>query len=269
LAGVTSPAPKPPAPPAAFELRNLTVYFGQTTAVKDVSLSIPAKACLALIGPYGSGRSTVLRALNRTNDLIAGARTTGSVLFEGRDLSDPGLTRAELRRRIRWVGARPDTAPTSISANISEDPAVQALDSSDRSGAVEQGLRRANLWGEVKGRLSEPAMSLSADQRKRLSIARALATSPDVLLLDEPCRLVGPITCLAIEDLLIELRSELTVVIATHNMQQAARVSDKTAMFYLNNDPGPGRLIECDATSRIFTNPAMKQTEDYITGRFG
>jgi phosphate transport system ATP-binding protein len=254
-----------------LDLRDLSVYYGAFRAVRDVTLPIPRNQITALIGPSGCGKTTVLRCLNRLNDLIEGARVEGRVLYHGVDLYDPKVDPVEVRRRIGMVFQKPNPFPKSIYDNIAFGPRIAGYrDSMDE--LVERSLRRAALWDEVKDKLKEPGMALSGGQQQRLCIARAIAVSPDVILMDEPCSALDPIATLRIEELMQELVEDYSIVIVTHNMQQAARVSDRTAFFTVDvreDGQRTGALIEYDRTETIFTNPSKKRTEDYVTGRFG
>ena len=270
----------PPGPPAAagpvgaseiFEIRNLNVYYRAFHAVADTSLDIHQNEITALIGPSGCGKSTVLRCLNRMNDLIDGARVEGRVSYHGIDLYGPSVDPVEVRRRIGMVFQKPNPFPKSIYENIVFGPRVAGW-KGDFDDLVEESLVRAALWDEVKDKLQNSAFDLSGGQQQRLCIARAIATSPDVVLMDEPCSALDPIATYRIESLMRELKERYTIVVVTHNMQQAARVSDRTAFFSVDvGDRGQrtGRLVEYDSTDRVFTAPAQKETEDYITGRFG
>jgi phosphate transport system ATP-binding protein len=254
-----------------LDLRDLSVYYGAFRAVRDVTLPIPRNQITALIGPSGCGKTTVLRCLNRLNDLIEGARVEGRVLYHGVDLYDPRVDPVEVRRRIGMVFQKPNPFPKSIYDNIAFGPRIAGYrDSMDE--LVERSLRRAALWDEVKDKLKEPGTALSGGQQQRLCIARAIAVSPDVILMDEPCSALDPIATLRIEELMQELVEDYSIVIVTHNMQQAARVSDRTAFFTVDvreDGQRTGALVEYDRTETIFTNPSKKRTEDYVTGRFG
>jgi phosphate transport system ATP-binding protein len=255
-------------------LDGLDVYYGNFHAVRDVSLEIGANQITAFIGPSGCGKSTVLRCLNRTNDLVPSARVTGSLQYRGHDLYGPAVDPIEVRRRVGMVFQKPNPFPKSIFDNIAYGPRVMGmkLSKSETADLVEQALTRAGLWSEVKDKLDQSGFALSGGQQQRLCIARAIATSPDILLMDEPCASLDPIATALIEDLMVELVSDYTVVIVTHNMQQAARVSDRTAFFSAQVDENGsryGHLVEIDNTDQIFTNPHDKRTEDYISGRFG
>jgi phosphate transport system ATP-binding protein len=260
----TRPAFPGPAERSLIEVNGLSVFYGQFEAVKRVSLTIPENRVAAFIGPSGCGKSTLLRSINRLNDLIPGCRVAGNLRIGGQNIYDPKVDLVNLRRQVGLVFQKPNPFPKSIYDNIAYGPKLQGIRSrSTLDGIVEDSLRHAALWDEVKDRLSASALGLSGGQQQRLCIARALATRPKVLLMDEPCSALDPIATGKIEDLIGKLRDSYTIVIVTHNMQQAARVSDYTAFFYL------GTLVEYDATNTIFTNPANKQTEDYVTGRFG
>ena len=257
-----------------MELRNLNVYYGDFHAVRDISLDVGANQITAFIGPSGCGKSTVLRCLNRTNDLVPSARVTGGIDYRGHDLYGPTVDPIEVRRRVGMVFQKPNPFPKSIFDNIAYGPRVTGmkLNKSETADLVEQALNKAGLWAEVKDKLDQSGFALSGGQQQRLCIARAIATSPDILLMDEPCASLDPIATSLIEDLMLELVNDYTVVIVTHNMQQAARVSDRTAFFSAKiDDAGQrfGHLVEMDQTSKIFTNPSDSRTEDYISGRFG
>jgi len=249
-----------------FEIAGLTVCYGSAVAVRGVSLEIHEHAITALIGPSGCGKSTVLRCLNRMNDLVPSARVQGSVRYHGIDLYGRDVDPIEVRRRIGMVFQRPNPFPKSVYDNVAYGLRILGM-KDDLDGRVEQALRAAALWDEVKDRLKRSALGLSGGQQQRLCIARAIAVRPDVILLDEPASALDPISTSAIEDLMHELKRDYTLVIVTHNMQQAARVAEMTAFFSL--DDGAGTLIEYDATEKIFTQPADERTEGYVTGRFG
>jgi phosphate transport system ATP-binding protein len=254
---------------AAYALRvaDLNVYYGSFQAVRGVDLNIQPRKITALIGPSGCGKSTVLRCFNRMNDLIPTARVQGTVEFRGKNLYAPGVDAVEVRRRIGMVFQKPNPFPKSIYENIAWGAKVNGYRGS-MDDLVEQSLRQAALWEDVKDKLKQSGYSLSGGQQQRLCIARAIATRPDIILMDEPCSALDPIATLRIEDLMRELAREYTIIIVTHNMQQAARVSDYTAFFNMGDDRA-GYLAEFGATNEIFTNPKNKLTEDYITGRFG
>ncbi len=239
-------------------------WYGQFHALKDVAIEIPARKVTALIGPSGCGKSTFLRWINRMNDTIPGARAEGTLTLDGGDLLDRGMDVVELRRRVGMVFQKPNPFPKSIYDNVAFGPRLHRKHSrTDLDELVENSLRAAALWNEVKDRLKSSALGLSGGQQQRLCIARAIAVGPEVLLMDEPCSALDPRSTASIEQLIRELETQYTIAIVTHNMQQAARVSDITAFFY------EGRVVEVGETDRIFTNPANKQTEDYVSGRFG
>jgi phosphate transport system ATP-binding protein len=254
-----------------FGIDHLSVSYGKAPAVKDVTLDIHPNSITALIGPSGCGKSTVLRCLNRMNDLVASARVDGKVLYQGIDLYGPGVDPIEVRRRIGMVFQRPNPFPKSIYDNVAYGLRVLGM-RDNLDDRVEQALRRAALWDEVRNRLKRSALGLSGGQQQRLCIARAIAVEPDVILLDEPASALDPISTAAIEDLMHELRRDYTLVIVTHNMQQAARIAEMTAFFSLEvKEDGSrhGILVEYDATEKIFTQPSDERTEGYVTGRFG
>jgi phosphate transport system ATP-binding protein len=245
-------------------VRDLAVHYGDVVALGGVTLDIPDRRVTALIGPSGCGKSTFLRCFNRMNDTVLGARVTGSITLDGEDIYGPEIDPVVLRRRIGMVFQRSNPFPKSIFDNVAFGPRIHGLrDPVALREVIERSLRQAALWDEVADRLDESALDLSGGQQQRLCIARALAVEPEVLLMDEPASALDPIATAKIEELIQELKTSYTIVIVTHNMQQAARVSDFTAYFYL------GRLIEFGPTERLFTNPTMQETEDYITGRFG
>lgn len=255
-----------------IEIRDLNVFYGKFKAVEDVSLTIEPRTVTAFIGPSGCGKSTFLRTLNRMHEVIAGARVEGDVLIDGNNLYDPGVDPVLVRRRVGMVFQRPNPFPTmSIRENVLAGVKLnnRKMSKSDQDDLVERSLQGANLWNEVKDRLNSPGSGLSGGQQQRLCIARSIAVSPDVLLMDEPCSALDPISTLAIEDLIEELKQDYTIVIVTHNMQQASRVSDRTAFFNIAGTGQPGKLIEYDDTRTIFSNPTVQATEDYISGRFG
>ncbi len=247
---------------AALETRNLSVFYGDSQAVKTISLPVPRNRVVAFIGPSGCGKSTLLRCFNRMNDLIPVARVEGEVLFHGANLYDPEIDPVEVRRRIGMVFQKPNPFPKTIYENIAFGLKINGYQG-DLDEQVEKSLRSAALWDEVKDRLQDSALGLSGGQQQRLCIARALAVEPEILLMDEPASALDPIATSKIEDLIGELKQDYTIVIVTHNMQQAARVSDYTAFLYI------GELVEYDETDKLFTNPAEDRTEQYITGRFG
>jgi phosphate transport system ATP-binding protein len=253
-----------------IDVSGLSAYYGTVRAIEDISLTVEPRTVTAFIGPSGCGKSTVLRTLNRMHEVIPGTRVEGKVMLDDVDLYGPGIDPVAVRRTIGMVFQRPNPFPTmSIYENVAAGLKLNGVRRGDMDGIVEQSLRGANLWNEVKDRLNKPGMGLSGGQQQRLCIARAIAVSPDVLLMDEPCSALDPISTLAIEDLIAQLKNEYTIVIVTHNMQQAARVSDRTAFFNIEGTGKPGKLVEIDDTPRIFANPSQRATEDYITGRFG
>ncbi len=271
--------PEPPdAPEAAarpdtiIALQDLSVFYGSFRAVHDVSVDIAEHEITALIGPSGCGKSTVLRCLNRMNDLIDTARVEGTVSYHGVDLYGPSIDPVEVRRRIGMVFQKPNPFPKSIYDNVAYGPKIAGR-KKGLDDVVEESLVKAALWEEVKDRLKESALGLSGGQQQRLCIARALASDPDVLLLDEPCSALDPIATARIEELLLDIKTEYSVVIVTHNMQQAARISDRTAFFTAEVDPSSDRrtgiLVEFDETGTIFSTPSDERTENYVTGRFG
>jgi phosphate transport system ATP-binding protein len=257
---------------SVFDVRGLDVSYGGNLALKGVSLEVRKNFVTAFIGPSGCGKSTFIRCFNRMNDLIPGAKVGGTVLYHGRDLYEAGVDPVEVRRRIGMVFQKPNPFPKSVYDNIAFGPRVLGM-KQDLDGRVERVLQQAALWDEVKGRLKENALSLSGGQQQRLCIARAMAVEPDVILMDEPASALDPISTSRIEDLIHDLKRRYTIVIVTHNMQQAARVADMTAFFSVEvREDGTGRhgiLVEYDQTTKIFTNPGDKRTEDYVTGRFG
>jgi len=255
-----------------IDVKNLNIYYGKFHAVKDVELSIAPRSVTAFIGPSGCGKSTVLRTLNRMHEVIPGASVKGSVELDGQDIYASDMDPVDVRRTIGMVFQRPNPFPTmSIYDNVAAGLKLQGgrMRKADLDTVVEQSLRGANLWEEVKDRLGKPGSGLSGGQQQRLCIARAIAVEPQVLLMDEPCSALDPISTLAIEDLMQSLKDKYTIVIVTHNMQQAARVAERTAFFTLSGAGKPGELVEMDDTERIFSNPREKRTEDYISGRFG
>ena len=246
-----------------IESRDLDVYYGDEQALRDVSLAIPERQVTAMIGPSGCGKSTFLRCLNRMNDLIDAARIDGEVLFDGKDVYNDDVDPVALRRRIGMVFQKPNPFPKSIYENVAYGLEIQGIEG-DYDAIVEESLRRAALWDEVKDQLHTSGLELSGGQQQRLCIARAIAPDPDVLLMDEPASALDPVATSKIEDLIDDLATEYTVVIVTHNMQQAARISDKTAVFLTG-----GELVEFGDTDRVFQNPESDRVEDYITGKFG
>lgn len=257
-------APDLTAAPAKIGVRNVNFWYPGKQALFDISLTIPERSVVAFIGPSGCGKSTLLRMLNRMNDLIDGCRHSGDILLDGKDVYSPDVNLVDLRRRVGMVFQKSNPFPKSIYENVAFGPRVAGQrDRAKLDYLVERCLKQAALWGEVRDRLHASALALSGGQQQRLCIARALATDPEVLLMDEPASALDPKSTNAIEDLIFELKRDYTIVIVTHNMQQAARVSDATAFFY------EGRLIETGPTDQLFTRPVQKQTEDYITGRFG
>ncbi len=262
------PAPPPSTPPAVDPVESViraerfTVRYGTVPAVREVTLSIPSRQVTAIIGPSGCGKSTLLRAMNRMNDLLPNVSVSGRLLYLGHDIYGSDCDPVELRRRVGMVFQKPNPFPKSIFKNVAWGAKVNGY-RGDLHELVERSLRQAALWDEVKDQLHKSALALSGGQQQRLCIARAVALEPEVLLMDEPCSALDPIATTKIEDLIDQLKQRYTVVIVTHNMQQAARVSDRTAFMYL------GELIEVDATEKLFTNPGDRRTQDYITGRFG
>ena len=243
---------------------DLCLWYGKTQALRDINISVPEGSITALIGPSGCGKSTFLKTLNRMNDLVPDVRITGSVKYRGKDIFAPGTDVNELRRQIGMVFQKPNPFPMSIYDNIAYGPRTHGIRSKAKlDEIVETSLKNAAIWDEVKDRLKKSALGLSGGQKQRLCIARALAVDPDVLLMDEPTSALDPISTTRIEELAMELKSKYTIIIVTHNMQQALRISNKTAFFLL------GELVECDDTEKIFSKPQDKRTEDYITGRFG
>ncbi|WP_028938374.1 phosphate ABC transporter ATP-binding protein PstB [Pseudonocardia spinosispora] len=254
-----------------LDLKDVDIFYGTFHAVQNVSLSVPPRSVTAFIGPSGCGKSTVLRTLNRMHEVIPGAKVSGQVLLDGEDIYGDSVDPVEVRRTIGMVFQRPNPFPTmSIRDNVVAGKKLQGEKNKKSLDEIaERSLRGANLWNEVKDRLNKPGGGLSGGQQQRLCIARAIAVQPDVLLMDEPCSALDPISTLAIEDLIGELKKDYTIVIVTHNMQQAARVSDQTAFFNLRATGEPGQLVEIDDTDKIFSNPTQRATEDYISGRFG
>ncbi|MEO5535643.1 MAG: phosphate ABC transporter ATP-binding protein PstB [Pseudolysinimonas sp.] len=255
-----------------IEVSNLNVYYSDFLAVEGVNITIEPRTVTALIGPSGCGKSTFLRTLNRMHEVIPGAHVEGEVLIDGNNLYGPGVDPVMVRRQVGMVFQRPNPFPTmSIRDNVLAGVKLNArrMPKAEGDDLVEKSLQRANLWNEVKDRLDRPGSSLSGGQQQRLCIARAIAVSPDVVLMDEPCSALDPISTLAIEDLIEELKQDYTIVIVTHNMQQASRVSDRTAFFNIAGSGKPGKLIEYDDTSTIFSKPSVQATEDYVSGKFG
>lgn len=254
----------PPVETPLIETKNLSLFYGKAQALKNINFNISERVVTAFIGPSGCGKSTLLRCLNRMNDLIDNVRIDGQVKIGGEDIYSKEVDVIELRKRVGMVFQRSNPFPKSIYENISYGLRLHGTkDKSELEGIVEKSLRQAALWDEVKDRLNSSALGLSGGQQQRLCIARAIAIRPEIILMDEPASALDPIATAKIEELILQLRKEFTIVIVTHNMQQAARISDFTAFFYI------GELIEYDATTKIFTNPAHKQTEGYVTGRFG
>ena len=246
-----------------IKLNKVNFYYGQSRALTDITMSFIKNKVSALIGPSGCGKSTLLRLLNRMNDLIDGTRVEGEILFEDKNIYAKDVDPVEIRRKVGMVFQKPNPFPKTIYNNIAYGPKLTSMKTDDLDALVEQSLKQAVLWDEVKDILNKSAMNLSGGQQQRLCIARALAMKPDILLMDEPTSALDPISTAKIEELIEELKKNYTIIIVTHNMQQAARISDETAFFYLGN------LIEYNKTEKIFTNPDVKHTEDYITGRFG
>ena len=249
-----------------MEIKDLNAYYGDLLAIKDINLKMRRNSITAVIGPSGCGKSTLVRCLNRMHELVPGGRIEGKVLFNGEDINAPNVDPVELRSTIGMVFQKPNPFPKSIFDNVAFGLRINGY-RGDIAEAVERSLRQAALWDEVKDRLKRSALALSGGQQQRLCIARAIAIEPEVILMDEPCSALDPIATLAIEDLIRELRESYTIAIVTHNMQQAARVSDETAFIMVDEDRA-GFLVEFDSTERIFTNPSHQQTEAYITGRF-
>jgi phosphate transport system ATP-binding protein len=265
LSEQTSTGPAGDGDAAKIDVRRLSFYYGRTQALTDIDVSIPSHQVTALIGPSGCGKSTFLRTLNRMNDILPATRVVGSILLDGRDIYGPDVDVVALRRKVGMVFQKSNPFPKSVFENVAYGARVNGMARrrSELAVLVEESLRAAAIWDEVKDRLHDSALALSGGQQQRLCIARALAIRPEVLLMDEPASALDPIATQRIEELIYELKRQYTIVIVTHNMQQAARVSDRTAFFWL------GKLIEVGPTDRIFTNPSEKLTEDYVTGRFG
>jgi phosphate transport system ATP-binding protein len=251
-----------------LKITDLNAWYGDDQALSNISISIAGNKITAVIGPSGCGKSTFIRCLNRMNDLIPSARVNGSVEYHGEDIYQAGIDPVEVRRRIGMVFQKPNPFPKTVFENIAYGPRINGI-KANLGDIVESSLRRAALWDEVKDKLKQNALALSGGQQQRLCIARAIAVEPDVILMDEPCSALDPIATLRIEDLMRELSRDYTIVIVTHNMQQAARVSDSTAMMMLTEDNHSGTVIEIDTTQVMFTRPKDKRTEDYVTGRFG
>ena len=273
---VRNDSPRAPAPTEreiVFALEHVNVYYGAFHAVRDVSFEIARQEITALIGPSGCGKSTLLRSLNRMNDLIPGARVDGTVAYHGENIYDDGIDPVEVRRRIGMVFQKPNPFPKSIYDNVAFGPRLTGVRGSTLDDVVERALRDAALWGEVKGKLKQSGLSLSGGQQQRLCIARAIAVEPEVILMDEPASALDPVATARIEDLMQQIKDNYTIVIVTHNMQQAARISDRTAFFStetdLDSDTRTGVLVEFDDTTKIFSNPSDERTENYVTGRFG
>jgi phosphate transport system ATP-binding protein len=269
---LSAPGERPTHRAVVFDCDDVHVYYGKALALRAVTMDVHKNQITALIGPSGCGKSTFIRCFDRMNDLILGARIEGRILYHGQDLYGPEVDPVEVRKLIGMVFQKPNPFPKSIYDNIAFGPRVLGR-TDDLDGRVEGSLRRAALWDEVKDRLKENAYGLSGGQQQRLCIARCIAVDPEVILMDEPCSALDPISTTAIEDLMMELKKEFTIIIVTHNMQQAARVADLTAFFSVEVADGGARrngiLVEYDETARIFTNPSDKRTEDYVTGRFG
>lgn len=277
---ITAPRPfvgdglKPPGAVATldkpvYQLKNMGFFYGTFRALHDVNLDIYVNQVTALIGPSGCGKTTLLRCLNRMNDLVSGSRVEGRIEFHGQDLYGPDVKPIELRRKVGMVFQKPNPFPKSIYENVAFTPRANGAKRSELADIVESALRAAVLWDEVKDKLKQSAFALSGGQQQRLCIARAVAVKPDVILMDEPCSALDPIATVRIEGLLTELKRHYTIIIVTHNMQQAARVSDRTAFFSSEAEENGGVLVEVGATDTMFTAPRDKRTEDYITGRFG
>jgi phosphate transport system ATP-binding protein len=274
LTGLTHPVAAGSDRPTVFATDGLSVHYGSFRAVRDVVLDVAKNDITAFIGPSGCGKTTVLRCFNRMNDLIEGARVEGALRFHGVDLYGKDVNPVEVRRRVGMVFQKPNPFPKSIFENVAYGPKLAGIKKkAELDEIVEQALRGAALWEEVKDRLGKSALGLSGGQQQRLCIARAIAVRPEVILMDEPCSALDPVATLRIEQLMQELKSEYTIIIVTHNMQQAARVSDRTAFFSVDVDlesgDRTGELVEYDRTEKIFSQPSDKRTEDYVTGRFG
>lgn len=257
-------------PDDKMDIQHLSMYYGDFKAIEDITLDVPARKITSLIGPSGCGKSTLVRCLNRMNDLISGVRVEGEVNLDGENMYGPGYDTIELRRRVGMVFQRPNPFPKSIYENVAYGPKLAGIrKKEDLDTIVEESLKKAALWNEVKQNLQESGLRLSGGQQQRLCIARVIAVQPEVILFDEPCSAIDPVATQLIEDLMAELKKNYTMVIVTHNMQQAARVSDYTAFMLVQVQGEPGRLIEYGDTNTIFTNPEDERTERYITGRFG
>jgi phosphate transport system ATP-binding protein len=252
---------------SVFEVRGFSAYYSDFRAIRDIDLDVPKNRITAFIGPSGCGKSTLLRCFNRMNDLVPGAHIKGKINYHGVDLYDPRVDAVEVRRRIGMVFQKPNPFPKSIYDNVAFGPKIAGY-KGNMDELVESSLRRAAIWDEVKDKLKQPGTALSGGQQQRLCIARAIAVQPDVILMDEPCSALDPVATLKIEELMFELRSEYTILIVTHNMQQAARASDETVFLTMGDDRA-GYLVEKGPTSEIFTNPKNQLTEDYVSGRFG
>jgi phosphate transport system ATP-binding protein len=269
---LTIPTPDPPTPEVVFSVKDLAVHYGAFRAVRDVNIDVHRNQITSFIGPSGCGKTTVLRCFNRMNDLIDIARVEGSITYHGVDLYDRAVNPVEVRRRIGMVFQKPNPFPKSVYDNVAYGPKIAGA-KGNLDDRVEKALRGAALWDEVKDRLKASGLSLSGGQQQRLCIARAIANDPEVLLMDEPCSALDPVATARIEDLMQEIKDEYTIIIVTHNMQQAARVSDRTAFFTTElsaeGDHRTGLLVECDSTDKMFSNPRDPRTENYVTGRFG
>ena len=268
LATADGQRPAPSRPPVKLALRELSVYYGTFRAVREITLDVAANAVTAIIGPSGCGKSTLLRAINRMTDLVPRARATGTIELDGTNVLDPLIDVVEVRRRVGMVFQRPNPFPKSIYDNVAYGPRLYGVRGKDLDGLVEETLRAAALWDEVSDKLRQSAFALSGGQQQRLCIARAMAVEPEVILMDEPASALDPRATLLIEELMNRLKRRYTIVIVTHNMQQAARVSDETAFLTMGDDRA-GYLVEVGDTAQIFTNPTQPLTEDYISGRFG
>jgi phosphate transport system ATP-binding protein len=268
VVGSDGRSPQPQAAPPKVAIRDLSVYYGEFRAVKDVTLDVATNQVTAIIGPSGCGKSTVLRTINRMTDLVANARATGTIDLDGANILDPGMDVVDIRRRVGMVFQRPNPFPKSIFDNVAYGPRLYGIRGRKLEEIVERTLHAAALWDEVKDKLRQSALALSGGQQQRVCIARAMAVEPEVILMDEPCSALDPIATLRIEELIAELQASYTIIIVTHNMQQASRVSDTTAFFTMGDDRA-GYLVEMGDTSQVFTNPRERLTEDYVSGRFG